>query len=590
MATSTTSRTPLDSPDSPRSRGRAVFRFLVVVVVGLVLLAGGTLIGLRLARAGVLPGVEVGGVAVGGLSEQQLETRLAQLAQRKGAADIVAQRGRQQVATTAADLGYTQDVAATVDAVLYRGRQGNPVVALTDQLRAFRGTIDVAPTEEVDEATLDAWAEATAEKLAANPREGGVVFDGDKVVRRDPRPGAIVDPEQLAADAQEMVLAGTGGSIAVETEAIEPQTTAEDVDAVLKLAEKAVSGPVTLRRGDTAATLSAQEIGGVLRSVVTDDGEIELRAYGPTLREAIGEDTIAAMEVEPESASFEISGGSIELSEGQQGFTFNPYKASSQFVEVATGDGPRDVTLDGDIEEPELSTEQARELEIVEKVSEFTTNHACCESRVTNIHRIADIVDDVVIEPGETFSVNGYVGERTEDKGFVGGGAIYEGEFVEQIGGGVSQFATTTYNAAYFGGYEITEHKAHSYYISRYPMGREATLNYPNVDLKITNNSPYGMVLSTSYTDTSITVAVYGKKWVEVETVTGEPFNFTSPETIYRENDELKKGSSKVVQEAGADGFDVTVTRILTFPDGETKREEVTTTYLAQARIIERNT
>ena len=561
-----------------------------MLVVGLVLLAGGTLIGLRLARAGVLPGVEVGGVAVGGLTQEQLQTRVAQLAQRKAGAEIVAQRGRAQVSVTAAELGYTQDVDATVDAVLYRGRQGNPVTALTDQLRAFRGGIDVDPVEDVDQETLSTWADQAATDLAARPREGGVVFEGAQAVRRDPRPGAIVDPEQLADDAQDLVIAGTGGTIAVATEPIAPQTTAEDVDAVLEQAERAVSDAVTLRRGDTAVTLSPEELGGVLRSVVTKDGAIELRAYGPTLRAAIGEGTITAMEVEPEAATFEISGGSIQLIEGREGFAFNPYKASSQLVEVATGDGPRDVTLDGDIEEPELSNDEARELEIVEKVSEFTTEHACCESRVTNIHRIADIVDDVVIEPGETFSVNGYVGERTEDKGFVGGGAIFEGEFVEQIGGGVSQFATTTYNAAYFGGYEITEHKAHSYYISRYPMGREATLNYPNVDLKITNNSPHGMVLSTSYTDTSITVAVYGKKWVEVETETGEPFNFTSPETIYRENNELKQGSSKVVQEAGGQGFDVTVTRILTFPDGETKREEVTTTYLAQARIIERNT
>ena len=590
MATSTTSRTPLESPDAPRGRGRAVVRSLVVLVVGVVLLAGGTLIGLRLARAGVLPGVEVDGVAVGGLSEQQLTTRVAQLAQRKAKAEIVAKRGREEVAATAGDLGYSQDVAATVAAVLYRGRQGNPVAALTDHLRAFRGGIEVDPVEGVDADTLAGWSQDAAIQLAAKPREGGVVFDGAEVSRQDPRPGATVDPEQLAADAQAAVLAGGGATIAVSTDPIEPETTTEDVDAIVELAEQAVSAPVTLHRGDIAVTLAPDELGGVIRSVVTEDGDIELRAYGPTLRAAIGEDTITALEVEPESAEFEISGGSIELIEGREGFTFNPYKASRQLVEIATGEGARTATLDGDIEQPDLSTQQARQLQIVEKVSEFTTNHACCESRVTNIHRIADLVDDVVIEPGETFSVNEFVGERTQDKGFVNGGAIFEGQFVEQIGGGVSQFATTTYNAAYFGGYEIPEHKAHSYYISRYPMGREATLNYPNVDLKITNNSPYGMVLSTSYTDTSITVAVYGKKWVEVESITGEPFNHTSPETIYRENDELKKGSSKVVQEAGAGGFDVTVTRILTFPDGTTEREEVTTTYLAQPRIIERNT
>ena len=589
MATSTTSRTPLDSPDAPRSRGRAFVRFVIIVIALCVLLGAGTLIGLRLARAGVLPGVTVDGMAVGGLTAEQLEQRLVALAERKGAARIVAKRGNAAVGAAAANLGYAMDIEATVAQVLYRGRQGNPLTALTDQLRGFRGGIEVEPAETVDADTLNGWAEAAAEELALRPVEGGLRFEGAEVVRRDPRPGASVDAEDVAAQAQAAALAGGGATLEVATEAITPMTTVADVDAVVELGEAAVSGPVTFSRGDVTVTLSPEELGGILRTRVVD-GDIVLRAYGPPLEAALGEDTIAQMEVDPESASFEISGGSIELIEGQEGFTFNVYKAAKQLVEVATGDGPREATLDGDIVQPELSTEEAQDYEIVEKVSEFTTEHSCCESRVTNIHRIADIVDDVVIEPGETFSVNGFVGERTEEKGFVGGGAIYEGEFVEQIGGGVSQFATTTYNAAYFGDYEIVEHKAHSYYISRYPMGREATLNYPNVDLKIRNNSPHGMVISTSYTDTSITVAVYGKKWVEVESITGEPRNFTEPETIYRENNDLKEGSSKVVQEAGPGGFDVTVTRVLTFPDGEVKREEVTTTYLAQSRIIERNT
>ncbi|MGH3666335.1 MAG: VanW family protein, partial [Egibacteraceae bacterium] len=188
----------------------------------------------------------------------------------------------------------------------------------------------------------------------------------------------------------------------------------------------------------------------------------------------------------------------------------------------------------------------------------------------------------------ETFSVNDYVGERTEAKGFVGGGAIQDGEFVEEVGGGVSQFATTTYNAAFFGGYEIPVHQAHSYYISRYPEGREATLNYPTVDLQITNNSPYGFLIDTSYTDTSITVTLWGKKWVDVSTTKSGRTNFTTGETIYRENDDLPEGSEQVIQSPGR-GWDVTVTRTLDYLDGGTETEEIFTRYQPQLGIIERN-
>jgi vancomycin resistance protein YoaR len=136
---------------------------------------------------------------------------------------------------------------------------------------------------------------------------------------------------------------------------------------------------------------------------------------------------------------------------------------------------------------------------------------------VANIHRIADLVNGVLIRPGETFSVNAFVGPRTADKGFVSDATIQDGEFVDEIGGGVSQFATTMFNAAFFGGYDIPEHKPHSQYISRYPAGREATLDYPEVDLKIRNNSPHGLLVATSYTGTTVTVSFYGTPWVQVE-------------------------------------------------------------------------
>ena len=157
-------------------------------------------------------------------------------------------------------------------------------------------------------------------------------------------------------------------------------------------------------------------------------------------------------------------------------------------------------------------------------------------------------------------------------------------------GGGVSQFATTFFNAAYFGGYEILDYKAHSYYISRYPVGRESTIDWPNVDVEIENDSPYGILVDTSYTSTSITVTFWGKEWVEVDSVTGKRHNYKQPGVEYRENNDLPAGEERVIQEQGGPGFDIVVTRILTYPDGEKEREEFFTRYLPEDRIVERNT
>jgi hypothetical protein len=143
-------------------------------------------------------------------------------------------------------------------------------------------------------------------------------------------------------------------------------------------------------------------------------------------------------------------------------------------------------------------------------IGEFTTYHKCCESRVTNIHLIADAVDGVVVEAGDTWSLNDHVGKRTEAKGYVAAGAIVGGELVAEVGGGTSQFATTIYNAIFFAGLEDVYHRPHSIYFSRYPLGREATLGWTLPDIVFTNDTEYPVTIDTSYTDTSITVKLIG--------------------------------------------------------------------------------
>src|SRR5690606_9433031 len=175
----------------------------------------------------------------------------------------------------------------------------------------------------------------------------------------------------------------------------------------------------------------------------------------------------------------------------------------------ALSSGATEVEIDVVTTEPELTTEEAENLGIREPVGGnhawrdgqpttagpgFTTYYAPGQPRVTNIHRIADMVRGVVILPGETFSVNEHVGPRTIEKGFVPAGAIRDGEHVDEVGGGVSQFATTLFNAAYFAGLDIPVSQAHSEYFPRYPLGREATMGHPAPDLQIRNNTPYGVL------------------------------------------------------------------------------------------------
>ena len=156
-------------------------------------------------------------------------------------------------------------------------------------------------------------------------------------------------------------------------------------------------------------------------------------------------------------------------------------------------------------------------LGIVEEVSSFTTNHPCCANRVVNIQRFADLMQGVIIRPGETFSLNGHVGQRTIEKGFVADGAINLGVLEPQVGGGISQYATTFFNASFYAGLEFVEYQSHSLYISRYPRGREATISWRRPDLKVRNNTPYGILVWNEYTSTSITVTFYSTKHLDVQ-------------------------------------------------------------------------
>jgi hypothetical protein len=159
----------------------------------------------------------------------------------------------------------------------------------------------------------------------------------------------------------------------------------------------------------------------------------------------------------------------------------------------------------------------AEELGIREVVGEFTTHYTANQTRNINIERIAELTRGAVIEPGETFSVNDYVGRRTVENGFVAAGVISNGVFDSSVGGGISQYATTLFNAAFFAGLDFGEYQSHSIYIDRYPYGREATVSFPAPDLQIVNSTPYGVLIWPTTTADSITVRLYSTEWVRGE-------------------------------------------------------------------------
>jgi vancomycin resistance protein YoaR len=199
---------------------------------------------------------------------------------------------------------------------------------------------------------------------------------------------------------------------------------------------------------------------------------------------------------------------------------------------------------------------------------------------------MADLTSGTIVMPGDEFSLNEHIGLRTEENGFVEAPMILRGEFVPAVGGGVSQFATTLFNAVFLGGYEDVYHQPHSYYFSRYPEGREATVSFPNPELIFRNDTRSAMLIYTEHTDESITVKVFGDNEGRIiEDSLSPRRTFRSPVTEYQPDSGVEPGT-EIVKQSGRTGWTITLFRTITYSDGTEKAEEWDWTYRPQPRIV----
>ena len=210
------------------------------------------------------------------------------------------------------------------------------------------------------------------------------------------------------------------------------------------------------------------------------------------------------------------------------------------------------------IREPALTTEKARNLGVKQIVGQFFTPYTG-GARVTNIKRAAEILDQFILPAHATFSLNDALGERTLQRGFVAAPMIGEHNVLkDSVGGGVSQVATTTFNAAFFSGLKLIAHTPHSFWITRYPMGREATVSWGDPQLIFTNNWDAPIVILTHTNDAGITVQFLsdplGRKVVAVE---GKPYSYTKAKIVRKRDPTLAPGEAKVKQVKGQDGFHI---------------------------------
>ncbi len=460
--------------------------------------------------------VRLRGDSIGGLGEADLRRKVEVLAARLATTPVEVRAPGTLIEGTAEEFGVTVDVEATIAAALGAGRPQGLLARFGAWWQSFGDNhrLDVVYAFDPDRAR---------EVIAGSPEAvGGLPTEPDFVAvegRLEVQPpvfGQEIDPDEVAAALPAAVAVGHNPiQVEVEWTPIPTEVTQDELDAALAEARALVADDIWVTVDGRAWPITSETQRRWLRALPVD-GKLE-PVFDLEAAQASVEVFTAHLVSPGTVPSFAVVEGELAVATGEPTRVCCADGVGELMWRAARGLIDQPVELPLVERDPAGAVGEAAAYGIREMVSTFTTNHSCCQSRVNNIQRIADILRGHIIAPGETFSVNETVGMRTREKGFVAAGAIEQGHLVSDVGGGVSQFATTIFNAAFFAGMDFVEYQSHTIYFSRYPFAREATISWPKPDLVFQNNTPHHVMIWTSYTDTSITVEFWSTKYFEVE-------------------------------------------------------------------------
>ncbi|GIF73677.1 VanW family protein [Asanoa siamensis] len=567
---------------------------------------GGSLLALLLILIGALAGfaykgdvprgTSVLGIDIGGLDRASAVSRLhSGLDGRPGldkpiTVHITGDSARTADAqVTPSQVGLAVDVDATVASVAGGGPH-------------LWGGDAVKPTVTVDATKLDAALRPTVERVtgdAATP--ASITFDGVTPHVTYPSPGKGVDlPKAVDAvktgwvDAISAAGVTAGGTMpgpgqpgaataSVPLVQVDNAKARAAVDQLMdSLVKPAVAAPVTVHSAKGDVTITPDMIAKSLKIDAAADGTVTPSVDPGALRTALGP-AISKIESSPPSA-VKGEGATQQVLVSQAGGEYvDGGKLATDVLGVLPNGGPR--TVDAVLTPAPAAVADAnlQKLGVKEKVSTFTTKFTggLTEPRVKNIVTVAKKVDGAVVKPGETFSLNGFTGWRGYEQGYVDAPVIENNKLVPAVGGGISQFTTTLFNASYYAGLKDVEHKPHSFYISRYPSVIESTIYWPNLDLKFQNTTPYGMLIDTSYTKDSITVSMWSTKvYDSVKTEWQPKHDVTKPET------KTLPAGPDCIATTGTDGFTQDAYRVITKDGKEVQREKFSWRYDAEPRYL----
>lgn len=560
------------------------------LLVGAVLVLGGTTLGLafagspeRLPAGSQIAGVDVSGLTAGD-ARALLERRSRELGRVPVAFTAEGKEWRVRPDAVVVDV----DWAAAVEAARRQGEGFGPVRGLKRLgVRVFGG--DVAPTAKVYQSAIDAYVTRFA-KAVDRPRvEPSLRLRGVEAEVVSGKAGRLLD-----RNATERVLVRSLTGISREPVALPlrvdpPQLTTQDLAGAKVKAENAVSGPVELTYGPGGWRLTRAKIARLL--ALPRNGSTELELAGPGAHRFFA-NLRKRVEHAPKDATFAVGAGNVvRVVPAKPGIGLDAQRTMRNLLAAMLSPTNRRAELVVATATPERTTREARAMGITGLVGAYETIYGGVPNRIYNVQLVSRLIDGTLIAPGAEFSFNGTTGERSPDKGFRAAPVIINGELKTGIGGGVCQVSTTVFNAAYEAGLSITERSNHALYISHYPLGRDATVNYPDLDLKFTNDTESWILLRTFVGSSSLTVALYGtpqNRRVESDV---SPLVEREPPTVKRVPDPNLLVGEEALEEAGQPSRSTSVRRRVYTSDGKLLYDHTWySSYRSEPRIIREGT